>query len=63
MQSKIRLLLAFTCALWLVPSIAAPLRVVMEVSPPHQTNEQGVPGGLTTAVVSKMLACSFNLER
>ncbi|MBN8445069.1 MAG: transporter substrate-binding domain-containing protein [Gammaproteobacteria bacterium] len=56
MQSKIRLLLVFTCALWLVPSIAAPLRVVMEVSPPHQTNEQGVPGGLTTAVVQEMLA-------
>jgi polar amino acid transport system substrate-binding protein len=55
-QSKIRLLLAFTCALWFVPSIAAPLRVVMEVSPPHQTNEQGVPGGLTTAVVQEMLA-------
>lgn len=55
MQSKFRLLLAFTCALWVLPSIAAPLRVVMEVSPPHQTNPQGVPGGLTTAVVQEML--------
>lgn len=55
MQSKIRLLLAFTCAIWFTPIVAAPLRVVMEVSPPHQTNDQGIPSGLTTAVVKEML--------
>ena len=32
-----------------------PLRVVLEVSPPHQTVENGKVGGLTTAVVAAML--------
>lgn len=34
---------------------AQPLRVVLEVSPPHQTLENGKVGGLTTAVVDAML--------
>lgn len=34
---------------------AQPLRVVLEVSPPHQTLENGKVGGLTTAVVEAML--------
>ena len=34
---------------------AEPLRVVLEVSPPHQTLENGKVGGLTTAVVDAML--------
>jgi len=34
---------------------AQPLRVVLEVSPPHQTLDNGKVGGLTTAVVAAML--------
>lgn len=34
---------------------AQPLRVVLEVSPPHQTLDNGKVGGLTTAVVEAML--------
>ena len=34
---------------------AEPLRVVLEVSPPHQTLDNGKVGGLTTAVVEQML--------
>ncbi len=38
------------------PVVAAePLRVVLEISPPHQTLENGKVGGLTTAVVEQML--------
>lgn len=60
-QRKFQRLFAFVCFLWFLPVMAAPsgelgLRVVMEVSPPHQTLEQGKPGGLTTAVVQEMLA-------
>jgi polar amino acid transport system substrate-binding protein len=36
-------------------SAVEPLRVVLEVSPPHQTLENGQVGGLTTAVVAAML--------
>lgn len=39
-----------------LPAIAAePLRVVLEISPPHQTLENGNVGGLSTAVVEAML--------
>lgn len=34
---------------------AQPLRVVLEISPPHQTLDKGKVGGLTTAVVEAML--------
>lgn len=34
---------------------AEPLRVVLEVSPPHQTLDNGKVGGLTTTVVEAML--------
>ena len=34
---------------------AEPLRVVLEISPPHQTLENGKVGGLTTTVVEAML--------
>ncbi|WP_348727744.1 transporter substrate-binding domain-containing protein [Rheinheimera texasensis] len=34
---------------------AQPLRVVLEVSPPHQTVDNGKVGGLTTAVVAELL--------
>ncbi len=34
---------------------AQPLRVVLEVSPPHQTVDNGKVGGLTTAVVTELL--------
>ncbi len=38
------------------PAVAAqPLRVVLEVSPPHQTLDNGKVGGLTTAVVAELL--------
>ena len=38
------------------PAVAAqPLRVVLEVSPPHQTLHNGKVGGLTTAVVAELL--------
>ncbi|MDZ7868983.1 MAG: transporter substrate-binding domain-containing protein [Rheinheimera sp.] len=38
------------------PAVATePLRVVLEISPPHQTLENGKVGGLTTAVVEQML--------
>ncbi len=47
-------LLVGTCLYW--PAIAAqPLRVVLEISPPHQTLDNGKVGGLTTAVVEAML--------
>ena len=58
MQCKFQRLLTLLLALWFAPTMASSLRVVMEVSPPHQTNEQGVPGGLTTAVVQEMLAAA-----
>ncbi|MBU2280226.1 MAG: transporter substrate-binding domain-containing protein, partial [Gammaproteobacteria bacterium] len=38
-----------------LPLSAENLRVVLEVSPPHQTYENGKVAGLTTAVVEQML--------
>jgi len=38
-----------------MPLVAEDLRVVLEVSPPHQTYENGKVAGLTTAVVELML--------
>ena len=51
---SLRLLLsvALGCAM---PVTAENLRVVLEVSPPHQTYENGKVAGLTTAVVELML--------
>ncbi|RVU34318.1 transporter substrate-binding domain-containing protein [Rheinheimera riviphila] len=43
---------AFGCA---IPVAAENLRVVLEVSPPHQTYENGKVAGLSTAVVEQML--------
>jgi len=45
------------CALCCIalPLAAENLRVVLEVSPPHQTYENGKVAGLTTAVVERML--------
>lgn len=37
------------------PVVAENLRVVLEVSPPHQTYENGKVAGLTTAVVEQLL--------
>lgn len=45
------------CTLWFaVPLKAENLRVVLELSPPHQTYDNGKVSGLSTAVVELMLA-------
>ena len=54
------------CLLWCSPAVTAkaalalaelnpPLRVVLEISPPHQTWQQGEVGGLTTILVRQLL--------
>lgn len=52
-QFKSAVLLSTLCCT--LPVVAEPLRVVLELSPPHQTLESGKVGGLTTTVVEAML--------
>ena len=52
---QIRPALLLSICLYLPAVAAEPLRVVLELSPPHQTLENGKVGGLTTAVVEAML--------
>ena len=51
-----RLLLVFLCSVSFAVATAAPLRVVTELSPPHQTQVNGEVAGLSTALVRATLA-------
>lgn len=49
-------LISCCSGLWLAAAQAEPLRVVLEVSPPHQVVQGEKVGGLATAVVEQMLS-------